>query len=168
MISGCRTQPWKFSEPSISSTSPSADGPTKRLPRKCHIHPPERIATKHLAHTRSKFDGPCAPGLPELRFRPIRARNSQGKAMTQEWDEKRIIASIKEIVQSTFDIDLSSASDSTQISDSGLDSMAILDVLMSLEDLTGKKLAKIDLPKNPTLHDVAEMVLRNLQADANA
>ena len=88
--------------------------------------------------------------------------------MTQEWDEKRIIASIKEIVQSTFDIDLSSASDSTQISDSGLDSMAILDVLMSLEDLTGKKLVKIDLPKNPTLHDVAEMVLRNLQADANA
>ncbi len=88
--------------------------------------------------------------------------------MTQEWDEKRIIASIKEIVQSTFDIDLSSASDSTQISDSGLDSMAILDVLMSLEDLTGKKLARIDLPKNPTLHDVAEMVLRNLRSDANA
>jgi acyl carrier protein len=88
--------------------------------------------------------------------------------MQQGWDEQRIIASIKEIVQSTFDIDLSEADESMQIRDSGLDSMAILDVVMSLEDLLGQKLKNIDLPKNPTLGDVASMVMRNLPDTASA
>lgn len=91
-----------------------------------------------------------------------------GTDMQETWDEARIISAIKEIVQQTFDIDLGDVDGSLQIRDSGLDSMAVLDVVMSLEDLTGKKLANIELPKNPTLHDVATMVLRNLQGDSDA
>ena len=94
--------------------------------------------------------------------------HSREPAMSESWNEPRIIDAIKNIVQSTFDLDLSEAAPSLQIRDSGLDSMAILDVVMSLEDLVGKKIKDIDLPKNPTLQDVAAMVMRNLQGAAHA
>lgn len=83
--------------------------------------------------------------------------------MPDTWDEQKIIEAIKNIVQETFDIDLSDAPPSMQIRESGLDSMAILDVVMSLEDLLGQKIKNIDLQKNPSLQDVAAMVMRNLQ-----
>ncbi len=83
--------------------------------------------------------------------------------MPESWNEPKIIDAIKNIVQETFDIDLHEAPPSMQIRDSGLDSMAILDVVMSLEDMLGQKIKNIDLPKNPSLQDVAAMVMRNLQ-----
>ena len=84
--------------------------------------------------------------------------------MPEIWDEPKIIEAIKNIVQEAFDIDMGDAPPSTQIRDSGLDSMALLDVVMSLEDLVGQKIKNIDLPKNPSLQDVAAMVVRNLQS----
>lgn len=84
--------------------------------------------------------------------------------MPETWDEPKIIEAIKNIVQEAFDIDMGDASPSTQIRESGLDSMALLDVVMSLEDLVGQKIKNIDLPKNPSLQDVAAMVVRNLQS----
>ena len=84
--------------------------------------------------------------------------------MPETWDEPKIIEAIKNIVQEVFDIDMHDAPPSTQIRESGLDSMALLDVVMSLEDLVGQKIKNIDLPKNPSLQDVAAMVVRNLQS----
>jgi acyl carrier protein len=82
------------------------------------------------------------------------------------WNEQKIIETIKEIVRDTFDIDLKDAPPSLKIGESGLDSMAILDVVMSLEDLLGHKIKTIDLPKNPSLQDVAALVMRNLPSAA--
>lgn len=84
--------------------------------------------------------------------------------MNQIWDEFQIIKKIKDIVLSTFNIDLSDKPDTMPIGDLGLDSMGILDVIMSLEDVIGQNLKNIDLPKNPTLRDVANMVIKNMQA----
>ncbi|MHB1669157.1 acyl carrier protein [Thiomonas sp.] len=84
--------------------------------------------------------------------------------MNQIWDEFQIIKKIKDIVLSTFNIDLSDKPDTMPIGDLGLDSMGILDVIMSLEDVIGQNLKNIDLPKNPTLRDVADMVIKNMQA----
>ena len=88
--------------------------------------------------------------------------------MNRAWDQKRIIESIKSITYKTFDIDLSGKADSMHISEIGLDSMGVLDVIMSLEDEFGCKLKNIDLPKNPTLIDVADMVINNLRAQSHA
>lgn len=76
--------------------------------------------------------------------------------------ERDVIEKIKEIVQSTFDIDISEVPPDTPIADAGLDSMAMLDVIIGLEDTTGKKFNDVTLPKDPTLTDVAKMVLRNV------
>ncbi|SCC94258.1 hypothetical protein THIX_60316 [Thiomonas sp. X19] len=84
--------------------------------------------------------------------------------MNQIWDEFQIIKKIKDIVLSTFNIDLSNKPDTMPIGDLGLDSMGILDVIMNLEDVIGQNLKNIDLPKNPTLRDVADMVIKNMQA----
>ena len=84
--------------------------------------------------------------------------------MNRIWDESEVIKEIKHIVLSTFNIDLSDKPDTMPIGDLGLDSMGILDVIMSLEDVTGQNLNNIDLPKNPTLRDVADMVIQNMQA----
>ena len=81
--------------------------------------------------------------------------------MNPELTESSIIEKIKDIVHQTFGLDLSGKPDSTVISELGLDSMAILDVIMSLEDELGTSLKNIQLPKQPTLHDVARMVLQN-------
>lgn len=87
--------------------------------------------------------------------------------MNQIWDEFKIIKEINSIVLSTFDIDISGKPDSMPIGNLGLDSMGILDVIMSLEDITGQNIKNIDLPKNPTLRDVADMVIKNMQASGH-
>lgn len=86
--------------------------------------------------------------------------------MTQDWTENRIIDKIKEIIHSTFGLDISAEPDTAPITSFGLDSMGMLDVIMSMEDTLGQKLKNIDLPKEPTLRDVAQMVVRNLQGSA--
>lgn len=87
--------------------------------------------------------------------------------MDAQWNEENIIELLKKTVLDTFDIDLSSATPQTSVSDLGLDSMAVLDVVMTVEDTIGFKLGRIELPKNPTLQDVAGMVIRNLEARAD-
>lgn len=79
--------------------------------------------------------------------------------------EQDVIEKIKAIVLSTFDIDISDAPSNTPIGDAGLDSMAMLDVIMGLEDAVGKKFEDVTLPRDPTLADVAAMVLRNVEGE---
>ena len=76
--------------------------------------------------------------------------------------EQFVINKIKEIVHSIFDIDIENVPNDTLISNAGLDSMAMLDVIMGLEDATGVKFKDVTLPKDPTLADVARMVVRNV------
>ena len=90
---------------------------------------------------------------------------SQGTVMDQVWNESGIIEVIKDIVHKTFDIDLSEKPDTIRVGEIGLDSMGLLDVIMSLEDTIGCKIKNIDLPKDPTLVEVAGMVIRNLPSE---
>ncbi|OIQ79712.1 acyl carrier protein [mine drainage metagenome] len=85
--------------------------------------------------------------------------------MDQVWNESGIIEVIKDIVHKTFDIDLSEKPDTIRVGEIGLDSMGLLDVIMSLEDTIGCKIKNIDLPKDPTLVEVAGMVIRNLPSE---
>jgi acyl carrier protein len=84
--------------------------------------------------------------------------------MTTLRTERDVIEKIKEIVLSTFDMDLSAVSPDAPITDSGLDSMAMLDVIIGLEDAVGHKFSDVSLPRPPTLQDVAQMVLRNVES----
>ncbi len=83
--------------------------------------------------------------------------------MTQ-WTEARLLETIKQALKESFGFDLADKPPSMPIAELGLDSMGVLDVVMSVEDAIGQKITNIDLPKNPTLEDVVAMVMRTLSS----
>jgi acyl carrier protein len=80
------------------------------------------------------------------------------------WDELRLTEVVKAAVFEAFQIDLSDKPASMPIADLGVDSMGLLDIIMRVEDVVGLRIDNIELPKNPTLHDVVVMVLGILAA----
>lgn len=80
------------------------------------------------------------------------------------WTEVRLLEMIKEIVHEAFGIDLADKPATMPIAELGLDSMGVLDVVMSVEDAIGHRIDVINLPKNPTLADVVAMVVGVLPA----
>ena len=76
------------------------------------------------------------------------------------WSDEAVIAKIREIAKTTFGLDLP---DSGQpIKDSGLDSMALIDIVMGLEESFGCQLALERLPANPTINDFVALVHASL------
>ena len=75
---------------------------------------------------------------------------------TTIWSGEAITAKIREIAKTTFGMDLP---DSSQpIKDSGLDSMALIDIVMGLEESLGCQLQLERLPPNPTIDDFVTLV----------
>ena len=76
------------------------------------------------------------------------------------WSDEAITAKIREIAKTTFDLDLP---DSGQpIKDSGLDSMALIDIVMGLEETFGCQLTLEQMPANPTIDDFVVLVQTSL------
>jgi acyl carrier protein len=75
---------------------------------------------------------------------------------TTVWSDEAITAKIRDIAKTTFGMDLP---DSSQpIKDAGLDSMAMIDIIMSLEESFGCQLSLERLPANPTMDDFVILV----------
>jgi acyl carrier protein len=75
---------------------------------------------------------------------------------TTTWSDEAITAKIRDIAKTTFGMDLP---DSSQpIKDAGLDSMAMIDIIMSLEESFGCQLSLERLPANPTMDDFVILV----------
>lgn len=85
--------------------------------------------------------------------------------MRKTWDQDEIIEEIKKNINSAFGIDLAQKPDDTPVGELGLDSMGLLDVIMMIEDTIGGSIKNIELPKNPSLRDVANMVMKNISAN---
>lgn len=65
------------------------------------------------------------------------------------WNDEAITAKIREIAKTTFGMDLS---DSSQpIKEAGLDSLALIDIVMGLEESFGCQLPLERLPPDPTI-----------------
>lgn len=67
-----------------------------------------------------------------------------------------ITARIREIALTTFGLDI--PDNTSPIRDAGLDSMALIDIVMSLEDSFGCELPLEQLPQNPTMNDFVALV----------
>lgn len=79
---------------------------------------------------------------------------------TTSWNDEVITDKIREIAKTTFSLDLP---DSTQpIKDSGLDSLALIDIVMGLEESFGCQLPLERLPANPTINDFVSLVQAKL------
>lgn len=79
---------------------------------------------------------------------------------TTAWNDAAIIARIRDIAKTTFGLDLP---DSDQpIKDSGLDSLALIDIVMGLEESFGCQLTLERLPASPTINDFVALVQASL------
>lgn len=76
------------------------------------------------------------------------------------WSDEAITAKIREIAKTTFGMDLPDSS--KPIKDSGLDSMALIDIVMGLEETFGCQLPLERLPANPTIDDFVILVQATL------
>ena len=73
---------------------------------------------------------------------------------------------ILDFLQERFDVAPDSVTPTTTLRDLGLDSMAMLEVMIELEDRLGVKLKDLTIPPNPSLGDVVALVERNLKQGA--
>ena len=72
------------------------------------------------------------------------------------WSAEAITAKIGEIVMTTFGMELGDSN--APIKDSGLDSLALIDIVMGLEECLGCQLPLERLPPNPTVNDFVALV----------
>ncbi len=71
-------------------------------------------------------------------------------------DTDSILAKMREIALATFGMELPSAD--SPIKAAGLDSLALIDIVMGLEDHYGCQLPLESLPPNPTVGDFVSLV----------
>lgn len=72
------------------------------------------------------------------------------------WSTDAITDKIREIATTTFGMELVDAS--TPIKEAGLDSLALIDIVMGLEEFFGCELPLERLPPNPTINDFVVLV----------
>lgn len=85
--------------------------------------------------------------------------NSAAPAPNNTWSAEIITAKIREIATTTFGMDLLDSS--APIRSAGLDSLALIDIVMGLEEFFGCQLPLEKLPPNPTVNDFVELVQAN-------
>jgi len=77
-------------------------------------------------------------------------------------DSAGITRVIVQFLHNRFDVPSDQIAADTTLRDIGLDSMAMLEVMIELEDVLGIKLKDLAVPPNPSLRDVVALVERNL------
>lgn len=79
---------------------------------------------------------------------------------TTIWSDEAIIAKIRDIAKTTFGMDLPDSAH--PIKDSGLDSLALIDIVMGLEESFSCQLPLERLPANPTINDFVALAQASL------
>jgi acyl carrier protein len=79
-------------------------------------------------------------------------------------NSERIKGVILQFLHERFDVSPAKVTDDTTLRDVGLDSMAMLEVMIELEDVLKIKMKDLTIPPNPSLRDVVAVVQRNLPA----
>lgn len=79
-------------------------------------------------------------------------------------DADQILTMLQQFLVEKFDIPKEKATPETPLSDLGLDSMLILDVLLEAEDHLGVKLDDLAIPRDAKLGDVVSLIQRNLSS----
>lgn len=81
-------------------------------------------------------------------------------------ERQEILERLKALIQERFGIDPSGVTGSTTQAELGIDSLLMVDMMLDVETELGITFESLDLPRNPDLDTVVDMVLRNLARDA--
>jgi len=77
-------------------------------------------------------------------------------------DKEQVLAKLKEMLHERFSFDMSQLRGDTRRADIGLDSILMVDLMLDIETELDFTFDMMDMPPNPSLDEVSELILRNL------
>jgi acyl carrier protein len=86
--------------------------------------------------------------------------------MTSDLSSERVEGLVREFLSEHFDIAQEKITPEVGLRELGLDSIMMLDVMLEVEDRLGIKLQDLSMPANPKLHDIVQLIERNLASKA--
>lgn len=73
-------------------------------------------------------------------------------------DRAEILDVLKKLLEEKYEINPDSLAPETRQDDIGLDSMTMVDLMLEVEDQLNIQFPEIDLPKNPSLADIIDLI----------
>lgn len=77
-------------------------------------------------------------------------------------DKEQILAKLKEMLHERFSVDMSQLRGDTRRADIGMDSILMVDLMLDIETELDFTFDMMDMPPNPSLDEVSELILKNL------
>jgi len=77
-------------------------------------------------------------------------------------DREEILERLKALIHERFDVDPGRLNGSTTQAEIGIDSLLMVDMMLDVETDLGFTFETMDLPKNPSLDVIVDLVQRNL------
>lgn len=78
-------------------------------------------------------------------------------------DKQQIMGHLKDMLHRQFQIEKTSVNLETRQQDIGIDSILMVDLMLDIENELGFSFDMMDLPKNPSMDDICNLILRNLK-----
>ncbi len=78
-------------------------------------------------------------------------------------DKQQMMGHLKHMLREQFQIDEASLTPETRQRDLGIDSILMVNLMLDIESEFGFSFDIVDLPKNPSLGEICDLVLRNLK-----
>ena len=77
-------------------------------------------------------------------------------------DREEILDRLKALIHERFGVDPAGLNGSTTQAEIGIDSLLMVDMMLDVETELGFTFDSMDLPRNPTLDTIVDLVQRNL------
>ena len=81
-------------------------------------------------------------------------------------DREFILDNLKSLISESFEVDAASLTPETTQADLGIDSILMVDLMMNVEERLDVTLKNLDLPRNPSLNDIVDLIEANNGAAA--
>lgn len=78
-------------------------------------------------------------------------------------NKQQVMEHLKRMLREQFQIDDTSLTPETRQSDIGIDSILMVNLMLDIENELGFSFDIMDLPKNPSLGEICDLVIRNLK-----
>lgn len=78
-------------------------------------------------------------------------------------DKEQVVAKLKQMLHERFAIDPDTIGGDTRRADMGIDSILMVDLMLDVESELDFAFDTMDMPPNPSLNEVADLVLKNLR-----
>ncbi|HQZ31787.1 MAG TPA: phosphopantetheine-binding protein [Arenimonas sp.] len=77
-------------------------------------------------------------------------------------DRIKILELLKQLLKDKYDVDPDSLTGASRQDDIGLDSMTMVDLMMDIETALDFQFPNLNLPRNPSLDDIVELIAGQL------